>query len=216
MKHIIKKLLRENLLGETMLTSKNLPIETALFQKDNRISLVLYDPMTNKSYGVISASLRGQNFDVDKVAAEDGFGPYIYEMAMMMASTKGKGLMPARKGDVRSEALNVWVKFYDRPDVNKTNIAPFDASGKWNPEFSVALYTGSNDTFENPEEYEEWLSEINPETQELIKKYNTVYSMQPNDDFKEMLGRGQNYIKKGFNPIKAFKSGSDLFFSKYD
>lgn len=216
MKQIIKKLLRENLLGEGMLTSKDLPTETALFQKDNRITLVLYNPMTDTSYGVISASLRGQNYDIDRVAAEKGFGPYMYEMAMMMAATKGKGLMPDRKGDVRTEALNLWVRFYDRADVRKETIQPFDSNGRWNPEYSVALYTGNNDVFDSVDEYEQWLSEVDPKTQELLKKYNTVYYMTPSEDFKELLGKGQDYIKKGFRPDKAFKSGQKLFFDKYD
>lgn len=216
MKSIIKQLLRENLLDEAMLNSSNLSPETALFSLDGKLALSLYDPIAKHVFGAISASLRGQNYDVDVIAAESGFGPYMYELAMMAANEKGKGIMPTRNGDIRASALKVWTKFYDRSDVRKESIEPFDANGKWNPEYSVALYTGNNDTFESPEEFQEWWDSINPKTQEVLKKYNTVYYMQPNQYYKELLNRGKVYIKKGFNPRTAITAGNNLFMQKYN
>jgi len=214
MKHIIKKLLRESLLDEAMLNSSNLPKETALFQGKDRIHLVLFNPIANIAYAVISASLRGDNYDVDKVAAEKGFGPYIYELAMMMANMKGKGLMADRGGDVRDEAFKVWMKFADRTDVKKQQIAPFK-NGVWNPEYSIAILTGQEDNFENQEEFNEYWEGLEPKEQDVLTKFNTGYSMVPSSDYQKMLAKSQEYIKKGFNPHKAFRAGSELFMNKY-
>jgi hypothetical protein len=217
MKTIIKKMLREGLLDEGMLTSANLPKETALFSKNGKIYLSLYDPMTRKAYGMISASLRGQNYDMGNVAAEKGFGPYMYELAMMTANIKGKGLMPARDGDIRSEALDVWYKFYDRDNVKKQTIPPFDGSGNPNPEYSIAILSGDeDDSFDSPEEFQEWWDELNDAEQRVMKIFNSIYFMAPNQDYSNMLARGEEYIKKGINPERAFKAGQDLFMSKYD
>lgn len=216
MKTIIKKLLREGLLDETMLNSSNLPKETALFSKNNGIYMSLYDPINKNTYGMISASLRGDFYDMNSVASEKGFGPYMYEFAMMKAYSNGKGLVPSRNGDIRSGALNIWLRFYDRKDVKKISIAPFDKNGEWNKNYSVAIYTGDEDEFESPEEFNEFMGELKPEMQEIIKKYNTIYSMEPNDDYKNMLARGDDYVKKGMNPSRAFIGANNLFMSKYD
>lgn len=217
MKDLIKKLLRESLLGEAMLTSKDLPKETALFSKNDGIYLSLYDPMTRTTYGMISASLRGQNYSVVSVAAEKGFGPYMYEFAMMTANQKGKGLMPARDGDVRSEALDVWYRFYDRADVKKQTLAPFDASGNHNPEYSIAILSGDEDfDFENPEEFKEWWDDLDDSEQKVMNIFNSVYFMAPNQDYRDMLARGLAYNKKGMNPSRPFTAAQQLFMQKYD
>lgn len=216
MKNIIKKLLRESLLDEAMMNSTHLPKETALFSNKFGIYMSLYDPTKDNTYGMISASLRGDYYDMDNVAAEKGFGPYMYELAMMRAYEKGKGLMPARNGDVRSEALGVWLKFYDRPDVKKQNVQPFDENGNWNPMYSVAIYTGDNDEFEDQEEFNEFWENLSPEMQDIMKKYNTVYSMAPSKDYRIMLGRADEYEKKGMYQSRAFNGASNLFASKYD
>ncbi len=212
----IRKRLREGLLGEDMMNSTHLPKETALFSQNNGIYMSLYDPIVKNTYGMISASLRGQNYDVNSVAAEKGFGPYMYEFAMMNAYNKGKGLMPSRDGVVREGALKVWMKFFDRPDVKKQQIAPFDSNGNWNDEYSVAIYTGDEDEFEDQEEFNEFWEELDPETQNIIKIFNTSYSMAPSEDYHNMLARGQEYIKKGMNPSRAFAGAQQLFASKYD
>jgi hypothetical protein len=216
MKNIIRKLLRESLLDEAMMNSTHLPKETALFSQNNGIYMSLYDPITKNAYGMISASLRGQNYDVNSVAAEKGFGPYMYEFAMMNAYSKGKGLMPSRDGDVRERALDVWLRFYDRTDVKKQQIAPFDSNGNWNDEYSVAIYTGDEEGFDDPEEFQEFWNDLEPETQDIIKKFNTVYSMAPSEDYHNMLARSEAYIKKGMNPERAFKAAQNLFMEKYD
>ena len=216
MKNIIRKLLRESLLDEAMMNSTHLPKETALFSQNDGIYMSLYDPKAKNTYGMISASLRGQNYDVNSVAAEKGFGPYMYEFAMMNAYSKGKGLMPSRDGDVREGALSVWLKFFDRPDVKKQQIAPFDSNGNWNDEYSVAIYTGDEDGFEDQEEFNEFWEELDPETQNILKVFNTSYSMAPSEDYHNMLARGQEYIKKGMNPSRAFAGAQKLFTSMYD
>lgn len=217
MKSLIKKLLRENLLDEAMLTSKDLPLETALFQKDGRNSLVLYNPKTKESYGVISAGLRGEIYDVDKVAAEHGFGPYMYEFAMMVANMKGKGLMPDRSGEVTPSAFKIWEKFYNRGDIKKTPIEPFTEDGSPNPNYSVALITGNEvDSYDTPKDFKIFWDGLDSVRKDYLTKYNTSYTMQPNNDFRDLLARGKNYIKKGFNVDTAMTSGQKLFFDKYD
>lgn len=176
----------------------------------------LYDPMTQKAYGMISAPLRAQNYDIGTVAAEKGLGPYMYEFAMMAANEKGKGLTLARDGDVREEALGVWMKMYDRPDVKKQTIPPFDSSSNWNPSYSTAILDGEQEEFESPQEFQEYWDGLTPNEQNILTKYNMIYSMTPSQDYKDMLARGEAYMKKGMNPERAFKAGQDLFFQKYD
>lgn len=216
MKNIIKKILREGLLGEEMMNSSHLPKETALFSRNDGIYMSLYDPTTNNTYGMITASLRGNYYDMDNVAAEKGFGPYMYEFAMMRAYEKGKGLMPARDGDVREKALNVWMNFYDRDDVKKETIHPFDENGNWNQMYSVAIYTGDEDEFDSPEEFNEFWEELSSEMKDIITKYNCLYSMIPSEDYRKMLGRADEYVKKGRNPARAFSGANNLFQSKYE
>lgn len=217
MKSIIKKLLREGLLDEGMLNSSNLPKETALFSRPNKLYLSLYDPMTKTAYGMISASLRARNYDIGTVAAQKGFGPYMYEFAMMAANAKGVGVTLARDGDVREEALGVWYKFFDRGDVKKQTIAPFDDSGQPNPEYSIAILSGDEDeSFDNPQEFQEWWDDLDDAEQRVMKIFNSVYFMAPNQDYSDMLARGEEYMKKGMNPERPFSAAQQLFMSKYD
>ena len=134
----------------------------------------------------------------------------------MAANAKGVGVTLARDGDVREEALGVWLKMYDRSDVKKQTIPPFDSSGNWNPSYSTAILTGVDDAYESPEEFQEYWDRLNPNEQNVLNKYNMIYSMAPSQDYKEMLARGEDYVKRGMNPERAFKAGQDLFFEKYD
>ena len=221
MKNIIKKLLRESLLDEGMLTLNNLPSGTGLFNNNHDgVRIYLYNPESNISFGVLTAYLRHNNYSINTVAAEKGFGPYMYELAMMYASLKGKGLSPDRTGEIRSDAWNIWLKFNQRSDVKKTPIIPFNQNGEMNKDYSVSFLTGDEtsfeDSFENDIEFKEYWDSLSPDDKNTLNIYNTVYSMQPSNAFRTLVSIADSYIKKGFDVNKAFSSGRKLFFSKYD
>ena len=92
MKKLIKKLLRESLLDEAALTPSHLPEGTGLFAKEqNSSELVLFNPKTKEAYGIINFVYISGNSDfhyVIAVAAEQGFGPLMYELAMMYVADK--------------------------------------------------------------------------------------------------------------------------------
>ena len=111
MKGFIKRLLREGLLDEEAMRYDKLSEGTGLFIKTNNsgAELVLFNPSINKVYGTItfiSNVNNGPYHYVSGVAAEKGFGPFIYELAMMWCNQNGSMLMPSRDGSIEKEA---WV-----------------------------------------------------------------------------------------------------------
>ena len=55
MKNLIKKLLRESLLSEVMVSAGQLPAGTGLFVKElNSNELVLFNPESKEAYGIIN------------------------------------------------------------------------------------------------------------------------------------------------------------------
>jgi hypothetical protein len=217
MKNIIKTLLRESLLDEAAFNMSHLPAEAALFIGPKGIDLTLYDPNTEAVYGTIEASLRSQNgYDVDGVAAEKGFGPFIYELAMMQASKKGKGLMPNRSGDVRGQAFNVWEKFYARTDINKTSIEPISPNGDVNPFYRIDILTCDEAEFEDYDDFMDFYNELQDKEKKALAVFNTIYSMKPNTQYNTLIQRGNDYITKGFNIRKAIAAGNKYFSNNYD
>jgi len=57
----------------------------------------------------------GKTWSIAKSAAVDGFGPLLYELAMSDIAPK----YLTTDTTVTMAAMNVWTKFYERPDVSK-------------------------------------------------------------------------------------------------
>ena len=151
----------------------DLPEDTGLFVNDNGswLFFILYSKSEDKVYGTITTSdINGSNKiqEVGRVAAEKGYGPLMYEMAM--AYINSGSLMPTRDGDIRSEAWNVWKKFYERKDIGKKTL---DISDEL---FSFVIVTGdSREDFESTEEKQELFDDMSKYDQQTVTIFNTMY-----------------------------------------
>lgn len=218
MKKLLKKLLRESLLDEAAFNINHLPEDVGLFVGPKGVDVTLYNPKTNSVYASLSASLRNINlgYDVDSVAAEKGFGPFIYELAMMQASKKRKGLMPNRSGDVRGQAFNVWEKFYKRNDVEKITINPITPNGDVNPLYRIDILTGDEAEFEDYDDFMEYYNQLQDSEKYALAVFNTIYLMKPNSQYHTLIQRSKTFEANGFNSQKAISAGNHFFQEKYD
>jgi len=127
-KKLIRKLIKESLISEAKKDISELQTGYALIitKKSSILDLFLYDLNEDKVVGQIAAYKRSQmkNYGVSTVAAEYGFGSTMYEI--LMTYIYPYGIMPARDGDVREGAYNVYKKFFDRKDVKKISLKPED------------------------------------------------------------------------------------------
>ncbi len=213
-REIVKKVISESIFNEAARRIESLPKTTALFIEtiNSGYALSLYDPKSKKVYATIifTDAVSPHQYQVSGVAAEPGFGPFIYELAMMVANKDGMGLMPARDGDVRGEAFNVWKKFYKRGDVKKETI-PFE-----DEEFSFRIFDDHD--YLDIEEKNEWLQSIKDDKYSSVDElmtFNTAFSLSPDNNFKELTSRADNWIKNGFDIQNAIDAADDLWHNKY-
>jgi hypothetical protein len=127
-KELIRKLIKESLISEAKKDISELQKGYVLIitEKYSILDLFLYDLNQDKVVGQISAYKNSEmkNYGVSTVAAEYGFGSTMYEI--LMTYIYPYGIMPARDGDVREGAYNVYKKFFDRKDVKKISLKPED------------------------------------------------------------------------------------------
>jgi len=185
---ILVEALKSRLLDEGKLGINDLPKTTGLYisknpSSTNAIDINLYDPKQDKCYGGMQININDSSkyFYVVSVAAEKGYGPLVYEVAMMFLNSKGQMLMSARDGDTKEAAWSVWKKFYDRSDVSKNTLDKDD------PQFSYYIFF--DDKFENTEERDEWYGESTDEELKELAIFNTGFSMSPNEEYKTLVGR---------------------------
>lgn len=211
---IVRSVLKESVFEEAAMRVESLPDTTALFiERINQgYTLVLYDPKSKSTYAVITFIWRqqtGPDFYVSGVAAEKGFGPLIYELAMMLAEQDGRGLMPSRDGDVRGDAWNVWTKFYDRSDVDKKELDLLDDN------FRCDIITGDECEFDGDEDKVEWWSEMGDANKKTLKIFNTAYSMKPGSDLYVLADRADQWLKSGFDKQIAIDAGDNFWHNQY-
>ena len=215
-KKIIRNVLKETIIQEEVFRLEHLPKETSLFI-DNKKSnygyvLTLYNPKTKNAYAIITIHKMvyfGDVYFVTSVAAEKGFGPFIYELAMMHLNTQNLGLMPSRDGDVKEGALKVWKKFYNRSDVSKKTFDLLDSR------FRCDIIVGDECEFKDDNDKIEWWEDLNSEEKYVLKVFNTTYSIPPNNQYKELISRAKKWESIGFDKKEAFDSGSELWNSSY-
>lgn len=142
----IRESLEEQDLDERAMTSKDAGDDLALMvdEQHDSIDLVLYhvdamtkgianddDPDTLQDYVVAALQARQSDFDVPffevrYVAAEKGWGPFMYDVAMSLTP----GLMPDRLS-VSSDAKRIWDHYYNqRNDVKVTPLDRFNVKLK--------------------------------------------------------------------------------------
>jgi len=210
MKNLIKKLLRESLLDEAAFTSSHLPEGTGLFAKEqNSSELVLFNPKTKEAYGIINFVYISGNSDfhyVIAVAAEQGFGPLMYQLAMMYIADKHNNyLAPARDGDIKSKAWNIWDKMYQRDDVTKKTLPITDEK------FYYDILFPSEEV--GPDEREEAFNELEPNEQRDLLIFNSGYTMKPTSDYQRLMSIAQKYDEKTYH--LASMVGDKLWSSSY-
>ena len=208
----------KEMIVEAMLDIGNLPDTTGLYYtplNNSGIELNLYDPVSKNIYATISAiAPSGDINHVTGVAAQKGFGPLMYEMAMMQSQLNKKWLAPASDGDVRGEAMNVWVKFYKREDVEKRTLEPKDKN------FNFAILDGEESNW-GPGEKEERFYNLNNEIpnapdgdiKTTVLAFNSAYTLKPNDTFNTLIDRAND---SKIDPQIPQSKGSGLWDELYN
>ena len=153
---------------------------------NNGYELVLYSSDEDKVYGIIGIrNYQTSDYFVSYVAAEQGFGVYMYELAMMLLSKEDAGLMPDRSGEIKDKAWNIWKKFYnERADVYKSPASKVNISDK--------------KKFDNEEDN---------------KIYNSVYYMEKNSDYSKLLKNAKTKSPDEIN--KIFQLADDYNAERY-
>jgi len=156
--------------------------------------MILYDYETQRIQGMIAfQDTNGDNW-ISVVAAEKGYGPLMYELAMMYSSPKG--IMPTRSGDVEDKSKNIWIKFYNRDDIKKE---PVD-SGQFGMPFQKFLDD----------------EEGNFEIDKMTNIFNTKYYKSPTPEFHKLVRRSQGIIKsKNLNLENIIDRGMNYFGANY-
>jgi len=212
-----RKIIRETIykeaeLDEAAMRLSHLPEGTALFIKEinDGYDMTLYNPKTKDAYAHIAFGVREgvEDYYIFGVAAERGFGPFIYELAMMHINKEGKGLMPTRDGDVRGESWNVWEIFYkNRSDVKKKTLDILDPAYNFN--LIEDIY------WDDDKEKMEIYNELDSEDKENLIIFNTAYFMKPSEEYYKLIEIANTWEQKGFDKDIAVKAGDDLWSEKY-
>jgi len=191
----------------------DLPEDAALFVTDNAtwIYFILYSKSEDKIYATITTSdIKDSNKlqEVGRVAAEKGYGPLIYEMAM--AYINPGYLMPSRDGDIRGAAWSVWEKFYQRKDIIKKTLPLEDEL------FSFVIVTGdSHEDFESIEEKQEIFNELSQFEKNQIIVFNTMFQFK-NGMILKLIYKADEQVKNGDVDINKLKfTAAQYFETKY-
>jgi len=190
----IRRLIRESLLSEAKKDISEIQEGFALMitKRAPIIDMILFDLKENKIVGQISSIKYSEmkNYAISTVAAEKGFGSLMYEI--MMTYVSPLGIMPARDGDIREGAYNVYKRFFDmRPDIKKYPLKESDI------DFS-----------------DEILDMFSEEDEEFHILQTVYYYSFGKDKLKNMIINA-----KKIEPDKdkeIFNQASDFFTSKYD
>ena len=172
--------------------------------------MVLFNPESKEAYGIINFVYNKNISDfqyVISVAADKGYGPLMYELAMMYVNDEHKNLItPTRSGDVRSKAFNVWEKMYKRGDVTKETLQPTDKGFRYDILFPTSEV--------EDDERQEAFDELPDNEKEALIVFNTGYTMEPNKDYEALLDVAQQYDKDTYE--LASKIGHNLWNSSYN
>jgi hypothetical protein len=185
MKEVIKKLLRESLIGEERFNSTHLTNKTILVLDTN--SLTLYDTTfwgtENLEEGVLGFIAIGNhkgNLYVELSSAKKGYGPLMYELAMQ--SVYDNPLMPDYDGNANEKALRIWDYFYKgkNPDVKVIELKKGDEGYR--------DFIGYNDVDDN-----------------VKYLFNSRFYMEP-DDFYTLESNAEEF----FDEIGDYKNNSKI------
>lgn len=210
----IKNLLREieeSLMNEVAYTTFDLNEGTGIFIVTNNsgATLTLYNPKLKIVYGTITFTshiTQGRWHNVSGVASKKGYGALMYELAFMYVDSINSKLMPSRDGDVKERAFNVWIKMYDRDDIDKTFIDIKDGN------FRFDIITGVR-TYTTEVERIKLFDGSSEEEKQKLKVFNTAYNKTPSKEYNELVNTANNYSEKIHD--EAEKMGDKLWQKLY-
>lgn len=185
-----------DMLDEAMVAHDAVGDNLALFVKgnDSVLDMTLYDPKEDKVYGHIGINkLSSGNWAVGGVAAERGYGPLMYELAM--SQVYPGALMPTRDGDVRGAAEDIWNRFMSRGDVKKEIIRKKDS--------------------DFPEEYYEDFGGVkeNPGSEFMFRRY---YYNGAGGLLKKLKKKMFEYLRSGVSLKDVDRKGNEYWLNRYD
>lgn len=183
-----------------------------LFTFDN--TLTLYNPESDEVFAYIGLSedMNG-TFYFPTVAAKKGYGPSIYEFAMMYSGSGG--LMISRDGDIRGDAFNIWQRFYDSSRrVIKKETLPIE-----DDRFNFAIVTGEE--YDNYETITDKKIEFEGHKaygdEKAILVYNTKMYMNKNKIYNRLITIADDWlVKKSIDIEDVENKGNDFFHIRYN
>ena len=205
----------KELIDEEAKDFNQLTSTTGLFIRNINVGydMALYDPADKTVYGYAAIAISDtENYFIAGIAAKPGFGPLIYKLTMMQASLDGKGVMPSRDGDVRGDAWYVWEQFYERGNVNKETL---DVTHK-DYNFNIIDDIYYDDLDEKIEIFNEFHENNDKSALKGLAIFNTVYSLQADDNYKRLRSVAEEWIAKGFDNDEAIKRGDDFWDYMYN
>lgn len=157
------------------------------------IKIVLYDYVTKSIHGYVWATnFKNEYFIVERISADKGWGPFLYEL--LMQSIYPLGLKPSEM--IRPEAINVWKKFQQNSNIETEPITSTSLN------YAVAW---------KPDEFAEPIVGA-PELQII----NQIFKLHPYNYFRPYMEESENIIKNNnISKTVVFKHALDFFQSKY-
>jgi len=207
-KKAVNKILNEQVLYETALGYSDLPEQTGAIVKklgSGTFGLDIYNAVEKQWFASIFVvyDRMSDDFSIGSVTAMHGFGPLIYEMAMMYCeSVYNVGLMPDRTGTVSDKAFKIWEKFfYNRTDVEKEVLQISDKR------FSFSILPNYRDKkieFGKKDKIDLY-STLSSQEKEFLRIFNTAYHMKPNAEYKKLIDNGTKIMKSGLYDEEAME-----------
>ncbi len=191
-KRIIKEVVSEAFLSEMAVGFMNVGPNVGLIKEivGKEVQFTLFDFAIKQCVGVISIKkTSSRQYTVVNVAAEKGYGPLMYEIAMM--DVYPMGLTPDRNGHITPKAFDVWKVFHDsRRDIIKKQIVPGDV------------------------EYSDRYIYDNESQPEVL---NCLYYRTPSLFYKKLISKGEEFsIKHNVSPQEILILSNEFFKNKYN
>lgn len=160
----------------------------------HEVKIVLYDYITKTVQGYIWATNpNNQNyFTVERIAANKGWGPFVYEI--LMQTVYPLGVKPSQM--IRPEAIEVWKKFLANPRITTEEISSDsnDYSVAWKPDEFAEPIVGA----------------------QQLQYVNKIYKMRPYPYFSQFIDNSKQIIKDlSLVKSKILSQALDFFQSKY-
>ena len=190
-RRIIKKVISEAFLSEMAVDFMHVGPNVGLIKETigKETQFTLFDFGIKQCVGVISIKKTSpRQYVVVNVASEKGYGPLMYEIAMM--DIYPMGLTPDRNGHITPKAFGVWKVFHDsRRDIIKKQIVPGDV------------------------EYSDRYIYDNESQPEVL---NCLYYRTPSLFYQKLMNKGEEFSKKhNVSSQEVLNLSNEFFKNKY-